>query len=55
MGTYIWAETDDWDFNVENIDVLNIRKSEFSFRYEVFALGEERQTNESQELKEQDN
>lgn len=39
METYTWVEKDDGDFALENTDVLNFYKSEFSFLYEVFWRG----------------
>ena len=43
METLIWVEVD-WDFDLENTDVLNFKKSQFSFKYAVLKcfLGEER-------------
>lgn len=35
METLIWVEVDAWDFDLENTDVLNFKKSEFSFKYAV--------------------
>jgi len=34
METLIWVEVD-WDFDLENTDVLNFKKSQFSFKYAV--------------------
>lgn len=33
METLTWVEVDDCDFDLENTDVLNFKKSEFSFKY----------------------
>ena len=43
METLIWVEVD-WDFDLENTDVFNFKKSQFNFKYAVLKcfLGEER-------------